>query len=242
MVKRSLYIAIAILALYPSRASAWGDLGHKIICEVAFQLVKPDVRYKIVELMKGDPQFKLFRDSCTYADCVRNQRRIEHYVNLPRTATGLTSATCPLAPRCVVSAIREDFGVLSSDAPDEQKLEALKFLSHWVGDVHQPMHVSFVDDVGGNLIKVNGECSRNLHAAWDTCLVEELFSDDPIAAATELIRGVTPSQQHLWTQSLNAKEWADETFAITRAPQTKYCEQRDGECKRVEASSSAFSW
>ena len=58
------------------------------------------------------------------------------------------------------------------------KLAALKFLGHWVGDLHQPLHVSFEDDRGGNEIAVHGECSGKLHGAWDTCLVLKTVSED----------------------------------------------------------------
>ena len=56
----------------------------------------------------------------------------------------------------------------SSSATEQETLEALKYLGHWVGDVHQPLHVSFEDDRGGNEIGVSGGvCSHNLHAVWD---------------------------------------------------------------------------
>src|SRR6202042_1022788 len=64
------------------------------------------------------------------------------------------------------------------------KLASLKFLGHWVGDIHQPLHVSFEDDRGGNNIAVTGECGSNLHSAWDTCLVLKAVGEDAGAAAT----------------------------------------------------------
>jgi S1/P1 Nuclease len=61
--------------------------------------------------------------------------------------------------------------VLSSPtASDQDQLDALKFLGHWVGDVHQPLHVSFEDDRGGNGVKVSGVlCGGKLHGVWDSC-------------------------------------------------------------------------
>jgi S1/P1 Nuclease len=93
-------------------------------------------------------------------------------VNLPRDSDGLHSDACPSTTACVVTAIKRDFEVLSSsNASQAQKLESLKFLGHWVGDIHQPLHVSFEDDRGGNNVQVTGLCDANLHSAWDTCLV-----------------------------------------------------------------------
>jgi hypothetical protein len=71
-----------------------------------------------------------------------------------------------------VTAIKRDFEVLSSNSANPaQKLASLKFFGHWVGDIHQPLHISFKDDRGGNNITVVGECQGELHAAWDSCLV-----------------------------------------------------------------------
>jgi hypothetical protein len=63
----------------------------------------------------------------------------------------------------------------------------LKFLGHWVGEIHQPLHVSFEDDRGGNGILVTGICGTNLHAAWDTCLVLTEVGEDVGEATTELM-------------------------------------------------------
>ncbi len=74
----------------------------------------------------------------------------------------------------MVTAIEEDFAVLASpEASDRQKVKALKFLGHWAGDIHEPLHVSFEDDRGRNDIITNGSSCDSLHAVWDRGLVEE---------------------------------------------------------------------
>jgi len=79
----------------------------------------------------------------------------------------------PLATRGVLTAILHDFKILQAkEQTDANKLVALKSLGHWVGDIHQPLHVSFLDDKGGNTIRTSGQCPGNLHAVWDTCLVQ----------------------------------------------------------------------
>src|SRR5713101_1171895 len=115
---------------------------------------------------------------------------------------GSTPETCPGASACIVTAIKKDFEVLSSDnASQAQKLASLKFLGHWVGDVHQPLHVSFEDDRGGNEINVTGDCRGNLHSAWDSCLVMEAVGENVQEAAAKLLAAVTPEQIQAWTQS-----------------------------------------
>src|SRR5713101_7380843 len=162
---------VASVAGAPRDAWAWGDQGHKIICEIAVRLVQPNTRAEIQKLMSNDERFTSFSESCTWPDHPR-QRASEHFLNLPRDSDGLHSETCPGASTCVVTAIKKDFEVLSSNSASQaQKLASLKFIGHWVGDIHQPLHVSFEDDRGGNNVMVTGECGPNLHSAWDMGLL-----------------------------------------------------------------------
>jgi hypothetical protein len=151
-----------LLVLFPisSDVWAWGDEGHKVICEMAIRLVQPGTRAEIQKLISTDERFSSFGESCTWPDHPR-QRASEHFVNLPRDSAGLLFESCPGASACVVTAIRKDFEALSSNnASQAKKLASLKFLGHWVGDIHQPLHVSFEDDRGGNGILVTGICGH----------------------------------------------------------------------------------
>jgi|SRR5450631_3632140 hypothetical protein len=91
-------ILVAVLAFISlgGEARAWGDLGHKVICEIAFRLVQPETRAAIIRLIELDSDFKTFSDSCIYPDHPRI-RAAEHFLNLPRDSKGLTSDECPLA-------------------------------------------------------------------------------------------------------------------------------------------------
>jgi S1/P1 Nuclease len=95
----------------------------------------------------------------------------------------------------------------------------LKSLGHWVGDIHQPLHVSFKDDRGGNDIKTTG-CSPKLHAVWDTCLVDYVVRHDVAKAVTDLMETITPEKRALWISS-SPRDWANETFALAKAPATR---------------------
>jgi hypothetical protein len=207
-------ILIALVVLFPisSDAWAWGDQGHKVVCEIAFRLVQPNTRAEIKKLISTDDRFESFSDACIWPDHPR-QRASEHFVNLPRDSDGLHSETCPGASACVVTAIKKDFEVLSSSSASQaQKLESLKFLGHWVGDIHQPLHVSFEDDRGGNSVLVTGLCGSNLHSTWDTCLVLKAVGEDVGEAATELMKTITPARIESWTRS-KPMGWANESFA-----------------------------
>jgi hypothetical protein len=234
---RKSYCLLALLAftLLSSEARAWGDLGHKVICEIAFRSVQPDTRAAINLLIKLDIAFKTFSDSCIYPDHPRI-RADEHFLNLPRDSKGLTSDECPLANGCVLTAILHDFTILQAkDQLDASKLVALKSLGHWVGDIHQPLHVSFVDDRGGNAIRTSGQCPSNLHAVWDTCLVLYSVGPDASDAATDLLATVTPEMQASWNASV-PRDWANESFAIAEAPRTMYCAMHGPSCDMTSSA------
>ena len=150
-------------------------------------------------------------------------------MNLSRDSAGLNSDQCPLAPNCVLTAILSDQTILASKrATDADRLLALKSLGHWVGDIHQPLHVSFGDDRGGNSISVSG-CARNLHAVWDNCLVDYAVGSDVVKAANSMMAAITPDMLNQWTSS-TPRDWANESFAISEAVTTLYCVMHGQSC------------
>ena len=212
----------AALLLYSPPAFAWGGLGHEAICELAFRELDDTARQRVIALIRQDGEFTTFRASCNWADKPR-QRASEHFVNLPRTAPGLGWDKCPVAEDCVVRAIEHDFAILASlDATDEEKLAALKFLGHWVGDIHQPLHAGFRGDRGGNHVRTLGSSCQNLHTLWDSCIVEERLGMHPLEIVRELRAGISDEQRAMWLAS-DAVAWANESAAIARDPDVGYC-------------------
>jgi hypothetical protein len=208
---------------------AWGDTGHEIICEFAFQELTPQARSQVRQLLQQGPDFKLFSKACTLPDHPR-KRAGEHFVNLSRSATGLGDDPCPVDAPCVMTAIEADLAILSqSDASEMDRLAALTFLGHWVGDVHQPLHVSFKDDRGGNAVLEQGPCGNDLHAVWDTCIIERKLGRDVRHIAGELRSRVTDAERADWTGT-GAKAWANESFAITTAATVRYCVRTETGC------------
>lgn len=224
----ALLAALGLVLVQPSEARAWGELGHKIVCEIAYRLATPDARTEVRRLLAVEKWS--FSNSCVWADEPR-KRGTEHYVNLRRNQATITSLDCPFSP-CVLAAIESDRKNLADELKDDaERLVALKFLAHWVGDVHQPVHVSLRGDSGGNGIGVSGECTFSFHHLWDTCLVEKAVGTDVSKAATELINAFPPGVREQWKQG-GTLEWASELFAITRAPKTKYCVQQGTFCNK----------
>ena len=92
----------------------------------------------------------------SWADQVRTEADERwHYVNMPPEADChyVPARDCPNG-ECVVGAIERQVAILRSKAPDDERLRALKYLIHFIGDVHQPLHAGHGEDKGGNTFQL----------------------------------------------------------------------------------------
>jgi S1/P1 Nuclease len=104
----------------------------------------------------------------------------------------------------------------NSSTPREERLIALKFLLHLVGDVHQPLHASEDHDAGGNRKQVAGDgfTGNNLHHLWDVEFVQRLGAD-PAEMAARLTFRISDEQRRAWSNG-RAADWAMQSFALAR--------------------------
>jgi len=133
-----------------------------------------------------------------------------------------------LTPKCLFTAIATDLEVLRTSNDDAAKLASLKYLGHWVGDIHQPLHVSFADDRGGNSIRASA-CAPNLHAVWDTCVIEKTLGTDWQTIARALLVGLPDSDRAAWV-AVPIAGWANESFQVTRRKSVQYCVRVGTKC------------
>jgi len=171
---------LSLLALLPVPAQAWGPKGHRLIARLAEAELRPRARAEIARLLRGEPDRSL-AGVANWADDLRERpdpREAElgrrtarwHYVNLAEAGCAYRPPMhCPDG-NCVIEAIREQRDLLADrDQPDAVRAQALKFLVHFVGDAHQPLHAGYARDRGGNDVplQVDGE-ETNLHRLWDS--------------------------------------------------------------------------
>src|ERR1051326_2604987 len=110
-----------------------------------------------------------------------------HFLNVPRETYAISPNDC-LNEDCILKGIAyHTKGLTMPGISENQHAQALKYLGHWLGDIHQPLHVSFKDDRGGNDMTVSGECSGSFHSAWDTCLLHLAVGEDVKAAADDIL-------------------------------------------------------
>ena len=222
---------LCLLLMLPSFAFAWGATGHRVVCQIAYEELLPEPRAELDRLLALDPDFDNFADSCLFADKPERIRWQDHFVNMPRSTQAVTTSECPLAETCAFTAIHSDFLILlDPQASDAQKLLALKLLGHWVGDVHQPMHVSFQDDRGANSNHVDPDDEdASLHGVWDSTIVSHSLGADHAQIAADFRDEISAQQRAAWKHD-SPIEWVHESFQITISPAARYCVQKQGAC------------
>jgi hypothetical protein len=169
---------VAGALLLSTTAYAWGSEGHQVIARLSQAQLSPAARKEVDRLLALEPGATLASVS-TWPDEHRNPATAPwHYVNFPRdTCSYDAERDCPDG-RCVIGAINRQTEILASGASDEQRLTALKYVVHFVGDVHQPLHAGYGDDRGGNSYQLQAFMrGSNLHALWDFGLIENLHED-----------------------------------------------------------------
>lgn len=168
---------LALLAV-PGLAGAWGFNGHRIIGELAEQALPAPVRAEIRELLADEPSPTLAAIS-TWADEVRGEEAWRHtgrwhFLNFPRDSCRFSQRRdCPDG-NCIVGAIESQLKILGDRGrPRAERTVALKFVVHFIGDLHQPLHAGYADDRGGNDEQIRfGMRGLNLHAFWDSTLLD----------------------------------------------------------------------
>ena len=168
-------LSAIILSVIVTNAFGWGAQGHQVIAALAAAQLTSKARGEVDRLLALEPGATLASIS-TWADEHRNPATGPwHYVNFPRNScTYDQQRDCPDG-HCVVGAIKKQLEILASGQADEKRLTALKYVVHFVGDVHQPLHAGYQDDKGGNIYQLQAfERGSNLHALWDTGLIRNL--------------------------------------------------------------------
>jgi hypothetical protein len=200
LVNVSILLALASVALIsPSSTRAWGCKGHETVALIAEKHLSPEAKEFVLTLLKENPidlQLKRYCGSAvndpmgeasTWADDVRPERKNGpwHYIDIPR---GTARGDGNLAPYCgkegcVNEALAAQIAILKDKSAEPAKrAEALRYIIHFVGDLHQPLHSTTNDDEGGNCVPLayfrrkprehNRAYSPNLHSVWDSAIID----------------------------------------------------------------------
>lgn len=211
-------LAVGIIGLFmPSHAQAWGDEGHRVVALIAESRLTPAARQHVQHLLGGTDVREAMSNASVWADQIKWKRpetRPWHYVDIERGSGGYDRRRdCP-NDDCVVEQIERETATLAQPGVSAPiKSEALKFLIHFMGDLHQPLHCADNHDRGGNEVRVLlGKKRTNLHAVWDSGVVKEL-GRKPSRVAEQLETEITFEHAKEWQRGTFEK-WANETFGI----------------------------
>ena len=150
----------------PAEARAWGEVGHEIICKLAYERLSEAGRSFIDEIRAegGLDEPADFHETCIWPDKVRRSAyrgtRQYHFLNAPKAAPSIDLARDCDALDCVTVGVQRYAAIvarepLDLDSARRERAEALRFLGHFVGDLHQPLHIGHTEDLGGNRLRVS---------------------------------------------------------------------------------------
>jgi hypothetical protein len=260
----ALFIGLAFLGLWPAMAFAWAREGHEVIARIAERLISPATRAKTNQLLAEGGDVSLVSVACWADELVLAARRegplnedseaqefnrkfpnnrTWHFVNLPLGTLSFEEARRFTSADSIARAISRCIQVLEAPLPDLQeftKVQALRLLVHFVGDVHQPLHcgtgyysldspgraelITFPEeafgkpnDRGGNLLFYGTTPTEQLHAFWDAVIVEAIHNTgDPAALADFLLRNAGAEERTKTPGDFHgwAEAWAIESVRI----------------------------
>ncbi len=211
---------LAWLFWAPPPACAWGAQGHQVIAAIAEDMLTPGAKAAVKKILGPGGGAVSLASVSTWADDIRMLRpetRPWHYATIQIAETRYDPAHADSVD--VVKALTRELAILGDPASERYaREEALKWVVHLVGDLHQPLHVGEDHDKGGNLdqVKVNRR-SYNLHAVWDFVLLERLhLSTDSLRGMLEREIAADPGFIER-NASGTVAQWTDGTHAKSAA-------------------------
>ena len=177
-------VLLIICLAFISEGYSWWDEGHSLICNKAANLMSAETSTKLFSILESDN----YGEGCVWPDVIKQVERREtgpwHYINSPPGIDEITPETCP-EKGCIMSAYEEQLSLLRN-GNDTEKKDSVRFIGHFIADVHQPLHAGFGYDRGGNdhLLTLQGKKKSNMHSIWDGEILEFLYKTKMYASLT----------------------------------------------------------
>lgn len=205
-------LSLLLAATLAAPTFAWGPTGHRVVGRIAEHHLSPQAAQAVAELLAPEELAYVG----TWADDIRSEAEWAkadswHWVTIPDGKTYAEAEKNPTGD--LLEAIgRFEKTLADRSAPRLERVQALKWLTHLIGDLHQPMHVGRGDDRGGNEIVVLWfDQPNNLHSVWDGRLIDKTeLSFSELAAKLD---HATPAEVRDW-QKGSPLDWAKESQAL----------------------------
>ena len=232
MPNRILVFLASLLALFAAArpAHAYWEYGHENVARIAWEQMRPDTRRQVAALLRQgrlletpDCPVATIEQASVWADCIKPlgdrfaYAYSWHYQNVDVCKPFDLKAACKDG-NCVSAQIERNTRLLADrSVPARERLMALAFLVHFVGDLHQPMHAGDHRDLGGNKVAANYGIvggRANLHGIWDGWLAERAISTPPSGPSAILAQ--TPSAERERIAGGTVEDWSREMWGKAR--------------------------
>ena len=221
-----LSVLAALLGL-SAPAAAWWDYGHGTVARIALDEVSPATRAEVRRLLRQGALLETptcpvatIGEASVWADCIRRGDRFSytapwHYQNVDVCRPFDQENACANG-NCVSAQVERNLRLLKDRSlPRRERLQALLFLIHFVGDLHQPLHAGDRGDLGGNRFRAYySRIQSNLHAIWDGLLAERSISTPP-GEAQGLLSTLGMEERSAIAQG-SVEDWARESWEVSR--------------------------
>ncbi len=210
------------LLLVSFNAQAWGWDGHRLVCAMAQAKLTPEARIMVDKLLVEGKALKggqvSFAESCLWPDDVKYSNHKgtyeQHFINVPDEALTVDLLRDCAALNCIATGIQKALTYLSRPAGSgrekARRAAALRFLGHFLGDLHQPLHIGNASDWGGNKITVLWQGKEtNLHALWDYGMLESMGIKYP--DSLDFLLSVEKTREHK-----HIIDWFNESLSLGR--------------------------
>ena len=228
---RSFFLFLAALFVAASPARGYWEYGHETVARVALDSVRPDTRAKIQALLRQgrlldtpDCPVATIEQASVWADCIKPlgdrfaYAYSWHYQNVDICKPFDLKSACKDG-HCVSAQIERQARLLAdTKVPTRERLMALAFLVHFVGDLAQPMHAGDRGDLGGNRVAANYGLvggRTNLHSIWDGYLAERAISTPPGGPGGLL--GTVSAEERARLAAGTVTDWSRESWEASRS-------------------------
>ncbi|MBV8390834.1 MAG: S1/P1 nuclease [Mucilaginibacter sp.] len=209
MKKIVIYLTLIISAL---GLISWGRTGHSTIGLIAERHLTPEAKAAVNVLLNGQS----LADIASWADDNRDRATAPwHFINVPLGLSfdDFKSQIENAAPNVYTALLGQETILADTGKSNAERATALKYIVHFAGDIHQPMHVSRAEDKGGNTIQLRYDGQgTNLHSLWDTKMLEHAGLNAQQLA--DQFDQATPAQIAKW-QNDPQITWAWESYQIS---------------------------
>ncbi len=228
MLRRLLPALAALLALLPTPAFAYWEYGHQEIARIAWANIRPITRVRIQHLLAEQALLDTpkcpagtIEQASIWADCIKKlgpdfkYAYAWHFQDVALCKPYDLDSVCKDG-NCVSAQITRDVALLRDKHTTEvERVKALAFLIHFVGDLHQPLHAEDRDDEGGNKIPaawgIYAPNRFNFHSVWDGPLAERAATTGP-----SLVRRYTPAEKASLGAG-DAASWGRQSWDVAHA-------------------------